>query len=52
MIADALDAFSQIFAPPFRRVMWKSLGLTAAILALAGISITLQWISGEAGGAR
>ena len=32
MIADALDAFAQIFSPPFRRVMWKSLGLTAAIL--------------------
>ena len=39
MIADALDAFSQIFAPPFRRVMWKSLGLTAAILALAGVGL-------------
>ena len=32
MIADALDAFSEIFSPPFRRVMGKSLGLTAAIL--------------------
>jgi len=39
MIADALDTFAQIFSPPFRNVMWKSLGLTAAILALAGIAL-------------
>jgi CysZ protein len=39
MIADALDAFGEIFSPPFRGVMWKSLGLTAAILVLAGIGL-------------
>ncbi len=39
MIADAFDSFAQIFSPPFRRVMWKSLGLTTAILALAGIGL-------------
>jgi len=39
MIADALDAFAQIFTPPFRRVLWKSLGLTAAILAAAGVAL-------------
>jgi CysZ protein len=39
MIADALDAFTQIFSPPFRRVMWKSLGLTAAVLVLAGVAL-------------
>ena len=39
MLADALEAFSQIFSPPFRRVMWKSLGLTAAILAAAGFAL-------------
>ncbi len=39
MINDALDAFSQIFSPPFRRVMWRSLGLTTAILALAGVGL-------------
>jgi len=39
MIADAFDAFAQIFSPPFRRVMWRSLGLTAAILALAGVAL-------------
>jgi CysZ protein len=39
MIGDALDAFNEIFSPPFRRVMWKSLGLTAAILVLAGVGL-------------
>jgi len=39
MLADAFDSFAQIFSPPFRGVMWKSLGLTAAILVLAGIGL-------------
>jgi CysZ protein len=39
MIADALDALAEIFSPPFRRVMWKSLGLTTAILILAGVGL-------------
>ena len=39
MIADALAAINEIFSPPFRRVMWKSLFLTAAILALAGVAL-------------
>ncbi len=39
MIADALDSFAQIFSPPFRNVMWKSLCLTAAILVLLGIGL-------------
>jgi len=34
MIQDALDALSDIFSPPFRRVMWKSLALTVAILLI------------------
>ena len=39
MITDAFDAFADIFSPPFRRVMWKSLGLTTAILVLAGVGL-------------
>ncbi len=39
MIADAFDSLAQIFSPPFRRVMWKSLALTAAILAAAVIGM-------------
>jgi CysZ protein len=39
MLADAIDSFAQIFSPAFRGVMWKSLGLTAAILVLAGVGL-------------
>ncbi len=39
MISDALDALVQIFSPPFRRVLWKSLGLTTVILVLAGVAL-------------
>jgi CysZ protein len=39
MIGDALDAFADVFSPPFRRVMWKSLGLTAALLILAAVGL-------------
>ncbi len=35
MIAAALAALQQIFTPPFRTVLWKTLGLTVALLALA-----------------
>ena len=35
MIQDALAAFAQVFSQPFRRVLWKSLGLTLSILVLA-----------------
>ncbi len=39
MIADAVDAFQQIFTPPFRAALWKSLALTVGLLALAGIAL-------------
>ncbi len=32
MLADARDAFREVFSPPFRNVLWKSLGLTFALL--------------------
>ncbi len=35
MIQDAIAAFGQVFSQPFRRVLWKSLGLTLSILVLA-----------------
>jgi CysZ protein len=34
MIEDALNAFADVFSPPFRRVMVKSLALTVAVLTL------------------
>ena len=35
MWQDAIDSFADVFSAPFRNVMWKSLALTLAILALA-----------------
>ena len=35
MISDAIAALNQIFSPPFRSALWKTLGLTLALLALA-----------------
>lgn len=35
MIQDAIAAFGQVFSQPFRRVLWKSLGLSLSILVLA-----------------
>jgi CysZ protein len=32
MLFDAFQAFAQIFSPPLRKVMWKSLFLTVAVL--------------------
>jgi CysZ protein len=39
MFQDALDSLGDIFSPPFRRVMAKSLALTAAVLVLAWIGL-------------
>ena len=39
MIADALAALSQIFTPPFRRVLAKILALTLGVLALVWIAL-------------
>ena len=39
MITDAFDAFAEIFSPPFRAVMLKSLALTTASLIVAGIAL-------------
>ena len=55
MIEDAVDAFAQIFTPPFRATLLKSLGLTIALLVviwlgldrLAGAFIQVQtsWLA-------
>ncbi|MBV8848529.1 MAG: sulfate transporter family protein [Methylobacteriaceae bacterium] len=39
MLDDALAAFRQIFAPPFRAVFIKTLGLTILLLALIGFGL-------------
>ena len=39
MIADAIAAFNQIFTPPFRKVLYRSLALTVGVLALAWLGL-------------
>jgi len=37
MLQDAIDSFNDILSPPFRSVMVKSIALTIAVLAIAGL---------------
>ncbi len=56
MLDAALAAAGQIFSAPFRKVFWKTLGLTLALLALvwvglerlivAGVHLPYPWLSG------
>ena len=39
MFSDAIDAFNQIFTPPFRRVLLRSLALTMGVLALVWLGL-------------
>ena len=39
MLSDALGSFIQIFSPPVRTVMWKSVCLTAIVLFLLGLGL-------------
>ncbi|MHB2167381.1 sulfate transporter family protein [Alsobacter sp. R-9] len=45
IVVDAIAALAQILSPPFRKVLWKSLGLTLALLALVWLALTrlLNW---------
>lgn len=39
MIGDVVAALSEVFSAPFRSVLWKVLGLTVALLALAVVGL-------------
>lgn len=39
MLSDTFDAFAQIFSPPLRKVMWKSLFLTGAVLLALAVCL-------------
>ncbi len=45
IVVDAIQAFGQILSPPFRRMLFKSIGLTLALLALLWLVLTrlLNW---------
>ena len=51
MLSAALKALSQIFAPPMRSILWKSVGLALVLIVAASIALQrlLSWltVSGE-----
>ncbi len=51
MISDARLALAEIFSPPFRSVLWKSLGLTIALLLIVWLALQalLTWDGSEFG---
>lgn len=39
MLDDAIKAIAQLFAPPLRAVLWKSIGLALALIVVVGIAL-------------
>src|SRR5579864_8926958 len=48
MLDDAIKAFTQIFAPPLRAVLWKSVALALALIVVVGIVLDrlIIWLVG------
>ena len=48
MIDDAVKALTQIFAPPLRAVLWKSVALALALIIVVGIVLdrVILWLVG------
>ena len=48
MLAAVLEALRQMFSRPFRTVLFKSMGLAAALLVVIAIALfhLLEWLSG------
>src|ERR1700684_1122415 len=48
MFDDATNALTQIFAPPLRAVLWKSVGLALALIVVVGIVLDrlIIWLLG------
>jgi CysZ protein len=49
MLEDAANALVQMFAPPLRAVLWKSIGLALALIVVAGIAVDrlIFWLLGS-----
>src|SRR5437763_3446407 len=49
MFADAAKAFAQMFTPPFRAVLLKSIGLAILLLIMLGIALhrLFAWLAAE-----
>jgi CysZ protein len=51
MLDDAVNALTQMLAPPLRAVLWKSVGLALALIVAAGIALErlIVWLLGAGG---
>ena len=51
MIEDAIKAITQLFSPPLRAVLWKSIGLALALIVVGGIALErlIVYLVGEGG---
>ena len=51
MLDDAAKAIAQMFSPPLRAVLWKSIGLALALVVLLAVAIerTIVWLVGTGG---
>lgn len=50
MLDDAIKAFAQMFSPPLRAVLWKSIGLALALIVALAVAIerAIVWLVGAA----
>ncbi len=48
MLDDAIKALTQMFSPPLRAVLWKSIGLALTLIVIAGIALDrlIFWLVG------
>ena len=51
MLDDAVKALTQMFSPPLRAVLWKSIGLALALIVAVGIALErlIAWLLGSGG---
>jgi CysZ protein len=51
MLDDAVKALTQMFSPPLRAVLWKSIGLALALIVALGIALgrLIVWLVGTGG---
>ena len=49
MLDDAVKALAQMFSPPLRAVLWKSIGLAVALIVAVGIALErlIVWLVGS-----
>ena len=47
MFEAAVKALTQMFSPPFRRVLWKSIGLALVLIVIIGIALNrlFSWLA-------